>query len=376
MNPKKLVNVKFESKKASLVSFLAIDKKLIFKQTGHDITKEDVTAALLNTKKLAYKQNEAKDVTFDTANNNFVVNLRLDEFKTCTNEENELLSKMDGPTQVVRSTHGARYYRGKDTTPIPIKSSSQPKKEAIDVREDFPETWIWQKIELAEESSMIEVKVPDSMTTWVFTGFAVNKKHGFALAEPQELIVSKDFFVEVNLPYSIKFGEILKLEILAFNFVPLHFAGELDINIKVVSEYDNKQHFEFIKFKDPTVSCEAEIIPGVNQTESLKISHRSGKRVKFHIKPLINKEIKIRIEAEARRGNKIWTDKVVKSLRVENQGVAYFSTKNYEFRLNNENQTRNHKFEAKNVKEGSIDLTAVITGDMMGVSLKFYEGLL
>lgn len=52
-------------------------------------------------------------------------------------------------------------------------------------------------------------KIPDTITSWVVTGFSLSPNKGLALTENQSKIrVFQPFFVSTNLPYSVKRGKI------------------------------------------------------------------------------------------------------------------------------------------------------------------------
>lgn len=113
-----------------------------------------------------------------------------------------------------------------------------------------------------------------------------------------ELVVSQEFFVEVNLPYSIRFGEILKLEVITFNYVTN--GGDLNVELKINAidskngDLDRRQ-FEFIKFQS-TADCRTERIPGDIQKQTFKVPHRTGVLKTYFVRPLVNKNMTIQVE--------------------------------------------------------------------------------
>jgi len=51
-------------------------------------------------------------------------------------------------------------------------------------------------------------KIPDTITSWVVTGFSLSPNKGLALTEnPSKIRVFQPFFVSTNLPYSVKRGK-------------------------------------------------------------------------------------------------------------------------------------------------------------------------
>lgn len=52
-------------------------------------------------------------------------------------------------------------------------------------------------------------KIPESITSWHLTGFAMNEEKGLAITEETTKVVTfKPFFVSLRLPYSIKRGSV------------------------------------------------------------------------------------------------------------------------------------------------------------------------
>uniref|UniRef100_A0A182JJQ7 Alpha-2-macroglobulin domain-containing protein n=1 Tax=Anopheles atroparvus TaxID=41427 RepID=A0A182JJQ7_ANOAO len=73
------------------------------------------------------------------------------------------------------------------------------------VRQDFPETWIWDSLTAANGMGTIAKRVPDTMTTWVVTGFSVGEEHGLViLNEPLHLKVKKEVYTQLHVPAAIK----------------------------------------------------------------------------------------------------------------------------------------------------------------------------
>ncbi|XP_056329992.1 alpha-2-macroglobulin isoform X2 [Danio aesculapii] len=87
------------------------------------------------------------------------------------------------------------------------------------VRSVFPETWLWQLIEISDSGSAeVPVTVPDTITSWETEAFCLSST-GLGLAPPAQLTVFQPFFLELSLPYSIIRGEIFELKATVFNYL-------------------------------------------------------------------------------------------------------------------------------------------------------------
>ncbi len=64
----------------------------------------------------------------------------------------------------------------------------------------------------------MEVTMPDTITTWVMQAVAINNKTGLGLATPLSIVVKRDFFISLNMPYSVKRGEQVSLLATVFNY--------------------------------------------------------------------------------------------------------------------------------------------------------------
>lgn len=93
------------------------------------------------------------------------------------------------------------------------------------IRKEFPETWIWVTMHNTEDSIVsIRKKKPDSLTIWILAGFSIDPLSGLALTKkPCELLVQQQFHISLNLPYSVKRGEILTIPCPVFNYLPNYY---------------------------------------------------------------------------------------------------------------------------------------------------------
>ncbi|KAB5523713.1 hypothetical protein PHYPO_G00155670 [Pangasianodon hypophthalmus] len=100
--------------------------------------------------------------------------------------------------------------------------------DEIVTRTQFPESWLWEDINLpackgnvpcGSTSLTLEKNyLKDSITTWQVLAISLSKTHGICVADPYEITVAKDFFVDLKLPYSAVRNEQLEIKAILHNF--------------------------------------------------------------------------------------------------------------------------------------------------------------
>jgi hypothetical protein len=90
----------------------------------------------------------------------------------------------------------------------------------IQRRTYFPHSWLWDlNINTGDHGTWSKLmEVPDSITKWIFHGLALSTKDGFGVAEPVELEVFKNIFVECHLPYSFRRQEQVSVACTVYNY--------------------------------------------------------------------------------------------------------------------------------------------------------------
>ncbi|XP_059409012.1 complement C3-like [Carassius carassius] len=98
----------------------------------------------------------------------------------------------------------------------------------VNIRTQFPESWLWEDIDLppcpqnqlcAETSYLINgIRLKDSITTWQITAISLSKNLGMCVADPFEITVKKDFFINLKMPYSAVRNEQLEIKAVLHNY--------------------------------------------------------------------------------------------------------------------------------------------------------------
>ncbi|KAI5089746.1 complement component c3a precursor [Silurus meridionalis] len=99
--------------------------------------------------------------------------------------------------------------------------------DEIVTRTQFPESWLWEYINLpacsgnqcTTTSITMETLFPeDSITTWQLLAISLSKTHGICVTDPFEITVAKEFFVDLKLPYSAVHNEQVEIKAILYNF--------------------------------------------------------------------------------------------------------------------------------------------------------------
>ncbi|TKR94808.1 hypothetical protein L596_009045 [Steinernema carpocapsae] len=237
------------------------------------------------------------------------------------------------------------------------------------VRKEFPETWVFlDSVASGTGEAVYEATAPDTITSWVASAFAINDDDGLGVAPTtSKLKIFRPFFIRLNLPYSVKRGEKLALQVLVFNYL------EKEQDVRVVLKHEKESGFDFIQKdgsvkktkKDKNYNVRVVSVPGGGVS----------KAVYFPIIPTKIGNVKLSIVAQGAQAG----DAIEMPLKVEPEGyrvdrnvpviVDLAGGKNNNFTKEVELQ-----FPADAV-EGSKRARVDIVGDIMGPALSNIDAL-
>uniref|UniRef100_A0A671YAH4 Complement C3-like n=1 Tax=Sparus aurata TaxID=8175 RepID=A0A671YAH4_SPAAU len=218
----------------------------------------------------------------------------------CKEMENQLADRNEESLQLARSEEDDNSYM----------DSSE-----ITSRTQFPESWLWSDIKLPAcprqtpncDTTTFEKNVPlqDSITTWQFTGISLSRTHGICVGEPLEVIVRKEFFIDLRLPYSAVRGEQIEVKAILHNYSP----DPVTVRVDLIEEVD---------------VCSSASKRGKYRQE-VKVGPQTTRSVPFIIIPM--KQGQYRIEVKAAVKDSSLNDGIMRMLRVVPQGVLIKSPK-------------------------------------------------
>ncbi|XP_008058979.1 complement C3, partial [Carlito syrichta] len=97
-------------------------------------------------------------------------------------------------------------------------------EEHIVSRSEFPESWLWIIDEFREapkngiSTKSMNIFLKDSITTWEILAVSLSNKKGICVADPLEVTVMQDFFIDLRLPYSVVRNEQVEVRAVLYNY--------------------------------------------------------------------------------------------------------------------------------------------------------------
>lgn len=399
----------FTAKSSSTVFLLGVDRSVNLLMSPNDITEKKVMFDLNSYN--AYKNYEVLDIEgiedkryqdVGTSNAFFITNAYEGKRKGCPNlkkaENGESVSDEDSDDTILSQAVN------------PDDSETFTSK----TRKDFPETWLFNEVQIKEDgTAYIEENLPDTITAWDVSAFAIHKDSGLGVAKTARVSVSEQFFLRLYMPYSIRIGEILRIDVNVFSYIDKQ-KDFLDVNVTLFNEnlkpiggtpsivppsddtddsdpfnaaFDEKVEeenasFDFYTAERSSGSCTYKKSEADNNNKksvtSIKVSRKSGEKTHFFIKAIRAGTISFKVRAEFKLAGKPYYDEVVKTLKIEPEGITKSENHAFLIDLSKFNQT-SYEFpivkKTKAVKD-SIRLTTSIVGDLIGPAVQSVENLM
>ncbi|XP_070683645.1 complement C3-like [Pempheris klunzingeri] len=300
-HPRKLFHLKVTGDPEATVGLVAVDKNIYVQNNRHRLTQKKVWDLVekFDTGCTPGGGKDSMGVFYDAG-------LLFKSSAAATPNRQEL--KCPTPSRMKRDS------LGKNHRTLGEDDSYMDSYEIVS-RTSFPENWLWADIKLPRcprqtpncdtTSVMKYAPLKDSLTTWQFIGISLSRTNGICVADPLEVTVRKEFFIDLRLPYSAVRGEQLEIKAILHNYSP-----DL-ITVKVVL------------FEELHV-CSAAYKRGkyVQEVGAEPLSTRS---VPFIITPM--KEGQYQIEVKAAVKDSFLSDGIRKILQVVPRGVLMKSSK-------------------------------------------------
>ncbi|XP_031632402.1 CD109 antigen-like, partial [Contarinia nasturtii] len=333
--PGQIVSIHVITKPESYVGLMAVDQSVLLMKEDNGLTKEQAVQEL--------KKYRPLKTIMETIDLNYYLKL--------FSESNALFFtnflNVDLRFAEIPST----------TEPIVPTSSPQPR-----IRTEFPETWLWEDFDVNNTNGVVTLnkKVPDTITSWVMSAFSVNNQFGLGLTKhPQMLNVFQPFFLSLNLPYSVKRGEVVAVPVVLFNHL------NTDVTADIVFYNENGE----LEFVDDN---------GANQTLRTRrvsvASNSNGVTQKFFIKFTSVGQISLKVIAKC----PIAGDAIERLLQVDPEGVPKYVNKVVfvDLRETDKFETTQHIDVPANAVKDSLKAKVYALGDVIGGTLKNLQNLI
>ncbi|KAL4229795.1 hypothetical protein ACF0H5_010186 [Mactra antiquata] len=382
--PGKKMNIRVRADAGSLCNVLTVDKSVLLLKSGNDVTPAKIEDEM-----------ELYDNKPPQPCGNFIC-LRS-YFPVPINGQDVTQVFMNSGLKVLTDAYmyqyiheyryssypwyydGADYYSALPSTvamaaPSDIMEADSPNAESANakttsntrVRSHFPETWIFDSATAnGRGKAIIKTRVPDTITTWISSAFAVNKDSGLGLAlNTAELTAFLKFFVQLSLPYSVIRSEQVILQANVFNY----FDTDLVVDVTLKESTD----FQVIIISNDMLSRTRSRMVYRHQevVHTVTIPSGSAVAVNFPIIPLEIGNIDIEVTAVSSMAG----DAVRRQLLVEAEGIE--SGYNLPILIEAPFATSRKLPLPPNIVEGSLRIRISATGDLMGPSISGLSSLL
>ncbi|XP_052795598.1 CD109 antigen-like isoform X2 [Mya arenaria] len=363
------VTITVKADAGSLCNVLTVDKSVLLLKSGNDIT---------------FNQLEEEVESYDTVRPSpclgFICLRHFYPVPTTGSDVTQIFQNsglMVITDAFLYSWRQLYYYRG--GMPEPMMMMMKNEAEVLDddqadspsnprVRTKFPETWIFESaVANSRGEAKMEATIPDTITSWVASAFAVHRKSGLGIVpKTATLEAFLRFFVRLDLPYSVVRGEQVILQADVFNYFST--AIEVKVTLKksngfsnIMVERDN-EGVSGLEFVQKDIVHKITVAPG------------GGVAVRFPIKATSVGTFDVEIRAVSSRAG----DGVRKPLLVVPEGVSRSYARSMLIQLRNASTFEEEVdiIVPEDAVADSVHIAVSLIGDMMGPTINGVADLL
>ncbi|XP_051859032.1 CD109 antigen isoform X7 [Drosophila albomicans] len=362
--PSEEVKLKVKTDADSYVGLLGVDQSVLLLKSGNDLSRDDIFNGISNFKTSTPWQRGYGRYPGETSG---LVTLTNADYPYDTEEyiweDEPFLRSAEAEsitTSLIFSTIAPASFIENARPTLTTTSISIPQ-----VRHEFSETWIFfdNKITDADGFTLAR-KIPDTITSWVVTGFSLSPNKGLALTEnPSKIRVFQPFFVSTNLPYSIKRGEVFAVPVVIFNYLDKSLDAEITMD-------NADKEFEFT---EATNEVEEKSIDEVSRVKRVTVPSNSGQSVSFMIRPKKVGTITLKITAISPLAG----DTIHQKLKVDPEGITKYENRAVFINLPKEGEF-NQELKVDIPKEAVPDSGFIefsVVGDLLGPTIKNLQNL-
>ncbi|XP_033156919.1 CD109 antigen isoform X2 [Drosophila mauritiana] len=356
--PSEKVKLRIKTDADSFVGLLGVDQSVLLLKSGNDLSQDDIFNSLNKYQTSTpwmngygrYPGQTSGLVTLTNANYPYNT-----EFPDYVEDDPEIYAFENNLEALPPMPAIANFPPGTGNTIQPVE-----------IRKNFADVWIWQSIgrSVSEEGFTLTKKIPDTITSWVVTGFSLNPTSGIALTKsPSKIRVFQPFFVSTNLPYSVKRGEVIAIPVVIFNYL------DKTLDADVVMDNSDQEY----EFTEATNEVLEKAIDEVRRVKRVTIPANSGKSVSFMIRPKSVGFTTLKITATSALAG----DTIHQKLKVEPEGVTQFENRAVFINLKDQpemSQSLDAEIPSEVVPQSEFIEFSVV-GDLLGPTLQNLDNL-
>ncbi|GAB6021255.1 CD109 molecule [Chamberlinius hualienensis] len=360
------VEVKVTTKPNAFVGILGVDQKVLLLKSGNDITREDVLKELISYDGGVDKEMNDFYERYLWSPGTVTAGQIFEDAGVIVVTNGKVLQNY--PKLLYRSNVG--FESDLDYAPdnslgnsIFVDSNSA---DSVKLRQHFPETWLWNGTAAKQDgTATIAAVVPDSITSWVISAFAIDTLTGLGVVrEPAKLTIFRPFFASVVLPYSVIRDEAVAIQVVVFNYM----SQSVDATVTLKNQ---KGQFDVAAFESgPNEVSDSK----QSKYKKIHVKPNDGATVSFMIIPKVLGHIDIEVHASSSRAE----DRVLKKLLVKPEGTQLSFNKAILIDLRSTNMVTNTvKVDVPPYAvEGSNRVEIAVIGDILGPAINNLDKLL
>ncbi|XP_051859031.1 CD109 antigen isoform X6 [Drosophila albomicans] len=363
--PSEEVKLKVKTDADSYVGLLGVDQSVLLLKSGNDLSRDDIFNGISNFKTSTPWQRGYGRYPGETSGLVTLTNADYPYDTVCLKG-----SFRQRPIARVKTLVAARFsdrsgFADDLEDYYDDERGYYVKERTENVRKNFEDIWIWQSnMSTDADGFTLARKIPDTITSWVVTGFSLSPNKGLALTEnPSKIRVFQPFFVSTNLPYSIKRGEVFAVPVVIFNYLDKSLDAEITMD-------NADKEFEFT---EATNEVEEKSIDEVSRVKRVTVPSNSGQSVSFMIRPKKVGTITLKITAISPLAG----DTIHQKLKVDPEGITKYENRAVFINLPKEGEF-NQELKVDIPKEAVPDSGFIefsVVGDLLGPTIKNLQNL-
>ncbi|XP_026844066.1 CD109 antigen isoform X4 [Drosophila persimilis] len=357
--PSEEIKLRVKTDSDSFVGLLGVDQSVLLLKSGNDLSRDEIFNSLSKYQTTTPYRRGFGRYPGETSG-----------LVTLTNANYPYNTAVQYADAGLYMTDNFEYEEAEVDDDIDTVDSHSPSETKVDiVRTNFAEIWIWHSQSTGHgrtdaDGFTFAKKVPDTITSWVVTGFSLNPSSGIALTKnPSKIRVFQPFFVSTNLPYSVKRGEVIAIPVIIFNYLDKTLDAEVTMD-------NTDKEFEFT---EATNEVEEKASDEVRRVKRVTIPANSGKSVSFMIRPKTVGSTTLKITATSPLAG----DTIHQKLKVEPEGVTQFVNRAVFINLK-EQPEMSETLEVQIPTEAVPDSEFIefsVMGDLLGPTLQNLDNL-